>query len=600
MDLMRDWETCMNIKGNSNSHFLDIDSFVEMLKSYSGQEYNEQLLNMLLSKSLVVIINRNEQKYVYKDDLDICIKLFHLNYNIPEDDFLGVGYNGSFFIERFKIEKSTFFCYGIQEGQKAAPVFVRNIIYMFDELYTPCERTEYDVFGVTIVTYNRHVADYIENAIYRKYRLDQIKHSNFANSSTYMGSKKSLIGFIVESLWPHIGDNNVILDIMCGSGAVSNALAQIGDVYASDAQLFCRLLAKIQGAGFNEKKALNLLDKLYLRYIENLELLQIECKEQLQCEREVFHMDMSNPEFVYIKYKEYTDSVELYSSTEATNEEVIRKIYDRKINKKTIPYCLFTYYFSNVYFSLEQCMQIDSIRYAVDTIDEEDIREWALGVLVVTVSAIASNHAGHFAQPKRVDEKSICDVIERRKKSAWLEFSKRLLSVAAESERYQYNVNVVDGPWEKALNYVEQLKPAELIVYLDAPYKRDEYSRYYHVLETVALYDYPASERKGRLRSKQHGERFKTEFFSKNVIVVENNLINTIVTILRKSKVCVWSYSDNGQASISKVIDMVLEEIKCKVYLYSIPYKHSSPRKREKVNEKNSLSVMEYCVVFVK
>ena len=44
--------------------------------------------------------------------------------------------------------------------------------------------------GVTIVTYNKFVPAYIENAMYRKYRLEQIKLSNFANSSVYMGSKK--------------------------------------------------------------------------------------------------------------------------------------------------------------------------------------------------------------------------------------------------------------------------------------------------------------------------------------------------------------------------------------------------------------------------
>ena len=61
-------------------------------------------------------------------------------------------------------------------------------------------------------------------------------------------------------------------------------------------------------------------------------------------------------------------------------------------------------------------MQIDSIRYALDKIEDKETRDWGLGVLIVTVSSIASNHAGHFAQPKRVDEKTIIDVVEKRKK----------------------------------------------------------------------------------------------------------------------------------------------------------------------------------------
>lgn len=599
MDLKRGLGVSMSIESCNDSHFMLLNNFVTCLKEDLKQEFNKKLLDKLIHKSLIITIERKDETYLYKDDLDICKEIMHLNFNLSENDYMNVGYNETFLVERIKIEAETFFCYSLQDSQKVAPAFIRNIIYMFKDKCKKCDRMEYDVLGVTIVTYNKFVATYIENAMYRKYRLDQIKMSNFANSSVYMGSKKSLVGFIVESLWPHIDDDSVILDIMCGSGAVSNAMAQMSNVYASDAQFFCRLLAYIQGAGFNEKKAFEILNELYRYYINNLRTLQDECKNQLELEKEVFHMDMNNPNFVFEKYKKYVENVDLYSSTESTSKEIMEKIQIRKVNNKLFPYCLFTYYFSNVYFGLEQCMQIDSIRYAIDTIQNEEDKNWVLGVLVVTVSAIASNHAGHFAQPKRVDEKSILEVIEKRKKSAWLEFSKRLLSVAAESERYSYSINIIDGPWKNALNQMANLDLSKLIVYLDAPYKRDEYSRYYHVLETVALYDYPASERKGRLRSKLNGERFRTEFFSKNAYVVETNLKNTIVAILQVSKVCVWSYSDNGVAFIPNVVNMVLEEVTCKVYFYSIPHKHNSQRKIEKTYKRSSLAVMEYCIIFV-
>lgn len=593
----------MSIGKDDSSCFLLFDNFVDCVKCDLKQEFNEKLLDKLIVKSLIVTIKRGNEIYVYKDEVTICKDIMHLNYNIKENECPNISYDGSFLVECIKIERGTFFCYNsynVQESKKAVPVFVRNIIYMFKDKYKKCDRVEYDVFGLTIITYNMFVVDYIENALYRKHQLEQVKSSNFANSSAYMGSKKSLVGFIVEALWPHVETDSVILDIMCGSGAVSNALVQMGNVYASDAQLFCRLLAKIQGAGFNYKKALEILNQLYIYYMENMRMLQNECKGQLEFEKEVFHMDMSNPVLVFAKYQKYVESVNLYSSTDFTSDEVKKKIQFKKLNNKDFPYCLFTYYFSNVYFGLEQCMQIDSIRFALDAIQDEETKNWVLGVLVVTVSAIASNHAGHFAQPKRVDEKSISAVIEKRKKSVWLEFSKRLLAIATESERYSYNINIVDGPWENALEKVSKLNSSNLIVYLDAPYKRDEYSRYYHVLETVALYDYPASERKGRLRSKLNGERFKTEFFSKNINVIENNLNKTIVTILQTSKVCVWSYSDNAAASISNVVNMVLKEISCKVYFYSIPHKHSSQRKKEKTYTKSSLAVIEYCIVFVK
>lgn len=600
MNLTKGLVVYMNIEKNKDSNFLLLDDFVVCMQNDLQQEFNLNLLEKLINKSLIVTIERRDEKYIYKEDFKISKEIMHWNYELSQNYHIYVGDRESFLSEWIKIEKNTFFCYPVQDAKKAAPVFVRNILYMFKDKYKECQRMEYNVLGVTIITFNQYVASYIENAMYRKYRLDKIKSSNFANSSAYMGSKKKIVGFIIESLWPHVESDSVILDIMCGSGAVSNALAQINYLYASDAQLFCRLLAKIQGAGFNEKKALETLNELYIHYKRNLSCLQNERKMQLDLEKNVFHMDINKPNLVFEKYKEYIATVDLYSSTEDTSEEILKKIQLYKGDNRAFPYCLFTYYFANIYFGLEQCMQIDSIRYALDKLDDKEVKDWGLGVLIVTVSSIASNHAGHFAQPKRVDEKSIVDVIEKRKKSAWLEFSKRLLAIAEESERYEYNIKVIEGPWENALEQVANAHPSNLIVYLDAPYKRDEYSRFYHVLETVALYDYPASERKGRLRSKLNGERFKTEFFSKNTQVVEQYLKKVIVSILKVSKVCVWSYSNNAVASIPKVVDEVRREVSCKIYFYSIPHKHNSQRRKDKTRERSSLVVIEYCIVFVK
>ena len=592
-------EVCMNIENCDNSCFVMYDDFVSALQSDPEVTFDKEMFDKLIVKSLIVTIRKNGKLYLYKDDETICKEIFLLNYKLSKDEYIDIGYHDSFLIERIKISKDTFFCYSMEEAEKAAPVFIRNIIYFFKNKYEKCERREYDILGVKIVTYNKYVAFYIENVVYRKYRLDELKKTSFSNSSAYMGSKKNLVGFVVESMWPHVCDDSVILDIMCGSGAVSNAFAQMSDVYASDAQLFCRLLAKIQGAGFDQEKAFDILNKLHENYIKNYQSLHEECEKELNTEKAIFHMDMNDLQLVLEKYKNYIQDYQLYSSTEVTSEKVMLKIFDRKRNHALFPYCLFTYYFSNIYFGLEQCMQIDSIRYSIDSINDKEAREWALGVLVVTVSAVASNHAGHFAQPKRVDEKTILSLIEKRKKSVWLEFSKRLLAIASESERYPYEVHTVDGPWEHALKQIAEINTGDIIVYLDAPYKRDEYSRYYHVLETLVLYDYPASERKGRLRSKLNGERFRTEFFSKNTRIVEEKLEKTIIAILQISKACAWSYSDNGVAFIPNVINNVLKKISCKVYLYSIPYKHNSQRKKDTRYNKRSLDVMEYCIIFV-
>lgn len=98
-----------------------------------------------------------------------------------------------------------------------------------------------------------------------------------------------------------------------------------------------------------------------------------------------------------------------------------------------------------------------------------------------------------------------------------LEFSKRFLSLGEQSEKCSHEIKMVDGPWKAALEKIGRLDLTDSVVYLDAPYKREEYSRYYHALETMVKYDYPSSENKGHICSKSKGERFATEFFTKKM-----------------------------------------------------------------------------------
>lgn len=205
---------------------------------------------------------------------------------------------------------------------------------------------------------------------------------------------------------------------------------------------------------------------------------------------------------------------------------------------------------------------------------------------------MSSGHAGHFAQPRRVSSQNILETLSLRQKSAYHEFSKRFLCLAEESERCQNEVKLIPGPWQNALEFANKYIGKRAVIYLDAPYKRDEYSRYYHVLETLVKYDYPSSELKGHIRSKKEGERFSTEFFTKTSSKVDNIFITIITQVLEAGMTCVWSYSDNGVASVIDVINTVKDLVSCKIHLYGIPYQHRSQRKKS-----HRLSVTEYCIV---
>ena len=165
MNLTKGLVVYMNIEKNKDSNFLLLDDFVVCMQNDLQQEFNLNLLEKLINKSLIVTIERRDEKYIYKEDFKISKEIMHWNYELSQNYHIYVGDRESFLSEWIKIEKNTFFCYPVQDAKKAAPVFVRNILYMFKDKYKECQRMEYNVLGVTIITFNQYVASYIENAM---------------------------------------------------------------------------------------------------------------------------------------------------------------------------------------------------------------------------------------------------------------------------------------------------------------------------------------------------------------------------------------------------------------------------------------------------
>ena len=129
-------------------------------------------------------------------------------------------------------------------------------------------------------------------------------------------------------------------------------------------------------------------------------------------------------------------------------------------------------------------------------------------------------------------------------------------------------------------------------MYLDAPYTREEYSRYYHLLETLVRYKYPDSIGVGRVPSKIVGGRFQSEFFTRSSERLVNALCSVILSVLERGWVCAWSYSDRGGVAIPRIVDEVRRGISCDVRSYAAPYTHKA------LGARRAKPVVEYVVVF--
>ena len=452
-------------------------------------------------------------------------------------------------------------------------------------------------YPTSINTTSSSIKKCVDNQLTRARELSSLEVPRLANTAHYMGSKRAMLGFIVEAMSHTLPENGVVLDLMCGSGSASAGFSRYWPTFASDSQLFCGCLAKIQGGGFNQALASDLIDQIIPHARDNVKALMDLLKHYVAREEVFLHSDVT--ESLVDEYIKFHALFPTYpDKTNMDDWDPTAQIMRRKSDYSQYPYCLFTSYFANMFLGIRQSIEVDSIRYGIDQIENNEMKLWALGALVSTVSSLASTYGGHFAQPPyasipRLNKRHVGKLIEKRAYPITQEFCVRLMALAKESEMVKNPVEVIEGPWQSAFARCEELLGEGPVgIYLDAPYTRDEYSRYYHVLETLVKYNYPSVIGKGRLPDKKSGERFKSEFFTRVQTHMEEALIRVISGALMRGWNCLWSYADSGSASVPTVIEKVMSKYKCTVRSYVAPHQHQSHRGRKPKN------VLEYLISF--
>jgi adenine-specific DNA-methyltransferase len=184
------------------------------------------------------------------------------------------------------------------------------------------------------------------------------------------------------------------------------------------------------------------------------------------------------------------------------------------------PDSVLTRYYGGLYFSYQQAAALDAVAAEVRELPDP-YRDTALAALLSTASEVVSTVGSQFAQPVRprggdgrpkaavvasVARKRRAPVLERY--AAWLDRYQRLPGAA-------HRHAVIRSDYRSAL---AALPTGVGAIYADPPYTRDHYSRFYHVLETIALGDEPeiSGVRSGRSvrlsRALYRAERHQSPF----------------------------------------------------------------------------------------
>lgn len=307
----------------------------------------------------------------------------------------------------------------------------------------------------------------------------------------YLGSKLRLLDFIEENVRKVTPDDAGVCDLFAGSGCVSYRLSRLFPVVACDIQYYSKVIcdALIQPSTLTEEAI-----KAFMSAIKSSKSLLRDAFIPL--------IELEEAAIRNEKLELLTDIVE-HGSLEVYNlektESKIAPIQDQvneKLRKAGLlgKESLISRYYGGVYFSYCQAVQIDvimdTIRHYPNTTDKNVL----LAALLSTTSDIACTVGKHFAQPiKARDSKG------RIKKLVYNKAIKdKTVDVTALFEEWlnkyvslpkgKCNNMILQGDYMACL---KKLPDNVRTVYADPPYTRDHYSRFYHVLETMALDDVP-------------------------------------------------------------------------------------------------------------
>lgn len=321
----------------------------------------------------------------------------------------------------------------------------------------------------------------------------------------YMGTKRH-IAPRVRRLVADIKPRGRVLDLFSGMGCVTEGLAGLRSVVTNDALAFTGVLARARFTGSERTlTAGEVIARLRDPFRSHADMLAGRYRHLLRDEQralDIGHLALA----AYMR-----------EASHVANSERVA-LQARRAARQLGPerYKLATLYFAAGYFSLRQAIHLDALRFAIDTLTDigGHERDWMLSAWLAA-GAVVTNAPGHTAQHLKPNTKGASQRIARYwRRRIWTEFQSKLSDlnlVGTKSWRQKNRSEISDALHLLTRGDIENIGA----VYADPPYTKDQYSRYYHVYETLYRYDFPDSHGEGRTPSK----RFSTDFCLKTAVI---------------------------------------------------------------------------------
>ncbi len=310
----------------------------------------------------------------------------------------------------------------------------------------------------------------------------------------YLGSKLRYLPEILRHIDMLDPARGTMCDLFSGSGTVSLAASRLRQIVSVDVQEYSRVIcsgalgAPSQSVESTEiRRAIN--DSAVLR------ALQLACAPLLELERQGLQGASAGRLSLIRNIVEDGSIVAAERgrwSRDASVRTAIAHVLDGLAEAGlpgTASVC--TRHFGGAFFSYAQSLELDAI---ADWARRADAGDMALAALLSTASEIVNTVGKQFAQPLRLTDKAgrvktnLTGKILRERSVRALDVFVSFYERYACLPRGDGHHVAVRADYRQVLDR----PPAPVsVIYADPPYTRDHYSRFYHVLETLALGDDP-------------------------------------------------------------------------------------------------------------
>lgn len=350
-----------------------------------------------------------------------------------------------------------------------------------------------------------------------------LKAAPFPSFVKYMGSKSKIIDFVVEGINEVRQPGDTVLDLFAGSATLAGAIGRQANFHSNDIQAYSAVLSKAYAGswrGRNTPSAKTIFDRAS----------NIVSDVRISAEDSIFSYasDISLQEFNRI---------------EAAQRELLGREFFHGWH-------LFLKNYSGTWWSAEQCLWIDAIREVAEEYRTDPAYEVILASLMFAM-AYCSQGTGHYAQYRDANsESSLKDILIYRRRDLPSYFIRKyeeaLSGLSGSVLDFEFSVSTED--------YAQCLEGfGGGVVYADPPYCFVHYSRFYHAIETLVLYDYPELQIKGGnvVKGRYRVERHQSPF---SIASQVEGAFEKLFQGVRESKSkLVLSYSNTGMIELDRM-----------------------------------------------